>query len=164
MTKKYDYYFDKGMNFYEKGKYKKALKFLLKAEKYNKGYASINIGIVYSDYAWSLGKKERNKAKEWDKKAIAKGDCSGMNNIAVIYREEYRLKKAKKWFKRAIQCGEKESAYELAKIFLMEGKIKKAIKLLEIFKGDRLKLNISEGGQEDALVLLNRIKRKYPKK
>ncbi|MEA3491146.1 MAG: hypothetical protein U9R27_04525 [Campylobacterota bacterium] len=45
----------------------------------------------------------------------------------------------------------------MAKLYLMEGKIKKAINLLEVFEGDRLKLNISEGGQEDALKLLNQI-------
>lgn len=77
----------------------------------------------------------------------------------MMFKEEYRYKKAKKWFNQALKCGDNEAAYELAKLYLTEGKIKKAIKLLEIFKGDRVKLNVSEGAQEDALRLLNKIQK-----
>jgi len=55
--------------------------------------------------------------------------------------------------------GDNEVAYELAKMYLLEGKINKAIKLLKIFKGDRLVLSVSEGEQEDALKLLNQIEK-----
>jgi TPR repeat protein len=159
MNKKLDYYFAKGTELYEKGKFKKALRLLLKAENIETGYASLNIGNIYSDYALYQGQKNRIKSEKWFKKISKSNDCSAMHNLAVLYKESYKYKKAKKWFKKAIKCGENESAYELAKLYLMEGKIKKAIKLLEIFEGDRLKLNISEGGQEDALKLLNKIQK-----
>ena len=154
-----DEYFETAMKYFEKKDYKISLKYFLKAEKIKEGYSSLNIGYLHEEYALSLGKKARRKALQWYKKAAKTGDCSAMNNIAIMYREEYMFKKAKKWFLKSIQCGENETYYELAKLYLIEGNIKKAIQCLEVFKADRLKLNVSEGTQEDALNLLKKIQK-----
>jgi len=159
MNKKLDYYFDKGTEYYEQCKFKKALRLLLKAEKIETGSASLNIGNIYSDYAFFQGKKNRKKALLWFKKSITKDWNAGMFNIAFMYKEAHKFRKSKKWFKKSLKGGDNETAFELAKLYLMEGKIKKAINLLKIFEGNRLELNISEGVQEDALKLLKQIKK-----
>jgi TPR repeat protein len=159
MMKKFDIYFNRASEYLDDEKFKKALMFFLKAEKLQRGDVALNIGYTYDEYSIFLGKKSKKKSKKWFKKAIKYGDFGGITSIAIMYRELYKFKKSKKWFKKAIKYGDNETSYELAKLYLMEGKIKKATKLLEIFEGDRLKLNISEGGQEDGLKLLHKIKR-----
>ena len=159
MKKKAEKYFVKADKYLENNKLKKALKYFLKAELIEKGYCSLNVGYVYDRYAWKIGNKYRKKAKKWYKKSISNNDYTGYTNLGSMYREAYKLKKAKKTFKKAIKMGDNEVAYELAKMYLLEGKINKAIKLLKIFKGDRLVLSVSEGEQEDALKLLNQIEK-----
>ena len=156
---KIDEYFDSAMEYLEKKDYKMSLKYFLKTEKIKEGFSSLNIGYLYEEYSLSLGEKSGKKALKWYKKAAKTGDCSAMNNIAIMYRESYAFKKAKKWFLKSIECGANETYYDLAKLYLIEGKIKKAIQCLEVFKADRLKLNVSEGTQEDALKLLEKIQK-----
>jgi TPR repeat protein len=159
MNDKLNEYSAKGSEYLEKKEFKKALRCLLKAENIQEGYDALNIGNIYDGYSLCQARKNRKKAIKWFKKATNTGSYNGMSNLAAMYREAYKFKKAIKWLKKAIKYGDNEAAYELAKLYLMEGKIQKSIKLLEIFKGDRLKLNISEGGQEDALKLLNKIRK-----
>ena len=160
MKHKQDDFFEKGTEYYEKGEFKKALRLLLKAQKmgYKDYFSHLNIGNVYDDYAFYQGEKNRKKAKKWFKKGMALGDNSCMVNLAVSYQQENKMKKAKKWFKKVVKLGDNETGLLLAQIYLQEGKIQKAIKLLEVFKGDRLLLNMSEGGQEDGLKLLEKIR------
>ena len=159
MNKKAERNFIKADKYLEQNKLEKALKYFLKAEFIEKGYCSLNVGYTYDRYAWKVGNKYRKKAKQWYEDTIANNDITGYANLGCMYREAYKFKKAKKMFKVAIKKGDNEVALELAKLYLMEGKIKKAIKLLKIFKGNRLELNISEGGQEDAIKLLRKIQK-----
>jgi len=159
MNKKAEKYFIKADKYLENNKLKKALKYFLKAEFKEKGYCSLNVGYTYDRLAWRVGNKYRKKARLWYKYTIKNNDITGYSNLGCMYREAYKFKKAKKMFKKAIKKGDNEVAYELAKLYLLEGKINKAIKLLKIFKGDRLLLSISEGGQEDALELLKKIEK-----
>lgn len=158
MNKKLDYY-SQGIDYLDKCHLKKALRYLLKAEKIKKGYASLSIGNTYKYYALCQSKKNRKKAMKWFKLGAEVGHCGSMYNVAVEYNEAYKFKKAKKWFKKTIKCGDNEAYLELGKLYLIEGKINKAIQCLKIFKGDRLKLNISEGAQEDALKILKQIEK-----
>ncbi|MEA3491147.1 MAG: hypothetical protein U9R27_04530 [Campylobacterota bacterium] len=68
MNSKADYYATKGTEYYEQGKFKKALRLLLKAEKLEAGYVALNIGNIYDDYAFFQGKKIGKKQKSGLKK------------------------------------------------------------------------------------------------
>lgn len=118
---KLDKDFEKASKLLDNDNYKKALKFFLKSYKHGYTDRALNIGYTYE----KIGKKKQ--AKYWYKKGISKSkDLACMSNLAILYKEEHKIKKAKKWFLKALRLNDIDAGLELAKIYLQEAKINKA--------------------------------------
>jgi TPR repeat protein len=73
------------------------------------------------------------KAIEWELKAVALGEVSGLLNVGISYRLTGDLTKAQYWFERSLAAGDGCGALELAKLYRAKGsepdKVKQYLRL-----------------------------------
>ncbi len=145
---------------YEKGEYKQAFdKFMQLATDYTCPYAMQHLAIMYV-YGEGV-EQDYDKSMEWDKKSIALGNSTSMNNLAITYRMIGDIVQSKYWFEQAIQAGNIDSALPLAKLYMVSEKETDTIKKLlqQMLNGaEKDPYSFCEADIEEATMLLEQYK------
>ena len=119
--------FDKGIEYLDKGNYKVAEVYLLKALKEDKDKNTyFYLALIYGE------QKKYDLAEENYKKAIENGSVSSLNNLAILYSQQGKNELAEEYYKKAIDSGVKDAVYNLANLYYVLDEIDLAKKYYKI--------------------------------
>ena len=165
----YKEWLDTAEKYEENGEYEKAEEYYLKAAQYNKEIYMV-IGQMYYDNidkekgieklkeayekgaysaAGMLGESEEekgniNKAKEWYKKGIEKGDLYSQNSMAILYEKEKKWDEAEKLLFKGAQREDTTSIYLLILLYFETDKEAEMQKWKERLFNKPQRKNLSE--------------------
>ena len=128
--------FERACAYEESGDYERAFRLFKSLALRGDSGAQLNVGYFYDR---GLGvRRNQEKALYWYRRNYARGEASGANNIATVYRDRGDLKRAISWFLKAVEMGDDGAALELARIYLSQGKSADAKRFLKrAAKSDR---------------------------
>jgi len=94
----------------------------------------------------------------WAEKAIAAGDLTAINNLAVTFRRIGQMRKSKALFEQALAAGDLGAALDLAQIYSISDQETDRVKhYLQIVLDGEVYVTVSEGDIEEAQALLAEI-------
>ena len=141
--------YNKGIDLMKEKKYEEALELFEKA--YDKGIkdSDVQIAYLYDEL------KNKDKAVEWLKKAVKRGDKNAVHNLGAILFSEGKTIEARPYLLRSYKAGKKKLAMAIAISYTDEKNMKDALKWYEI---------ASKNGDKEAEKIVKDIKNTETKK
>ena len=141
--------YNKGIDLMKEKKYEEALELFEKA--YDKGIkdSDVQIAYLYDEL------KNKDKAVEWLKKAVKRGDKNAVHNLGAILFSEGKTIEARPYLLRSYKAGKKKLAMAIAISYTDEKNMKDALKWYEI---------ASQNGDKEAEKIVKDIKNTETKK
>ncbi len=134
------------------------LAFNLFSDAAHRGSAScmLSLGYFYDEgLATGVDKK---RAMYWYKKAYRLGSSAAASNIAILHREQARLRLMVSWWRRAIRLGDGDAELELAKCLIAGQGVRKSLSAAKQLLCSALaSTHICPAGWEEAEALLRQL-------
>jgi uncharacterized protein len=148
----------------ENGRFSAALRLLHSAAKLGEPMAMHALGYFYD--VGTGGRKNRDLAMQWYKRAYRRGFSSAANNIGTIYRDEEDYDRAFAWFNRAMALGDVSANFEIARVYVDHlDDLEKAVPYLRRVAKAKSRVEVTQWEWERAHLLLDGLKaqrlRKY---
>lgn len=100
----------------EGARYPTALRLFRAAAELGDSIAMQSLGYFYD--VGQGGRKDRDLAMQWYRRAWRRGDASSASNIGTIYRDEKDYKRAFAWFDKSIAAGDVSANFEVARVYM----------------------------------------------
>ena len=122
--------FHQASSAWDAGEFELAYKLFISASNKGDIGSMVNVGYFLDE---GIG-VDANKveALRWYRRAAIRGNASGRQNLAILYRELGNIRQAKKWFLKSLEAGDDDAALHLAKIYL-QGRTTKSQKWSRFF-------------------------------
>ena len=109
------------------------------------------LGNLYID---GVGvRRNRSLALGWYRRAYRQGYAPAASNIAIVYRDEKKLRQALAWFERAVDLKDTDANLEIAKIYIERGEGTVASRYLRRVAKAKA-AEVTEASREEAQQLL----------
>jgi hypothetical protein len=149
-----DKWFREASASWEEGRIKEAFRLFLAAAKAGDPSSQLNVGFFYDT---GLGvKKSRPQAMYWYRRAWRRGETIAATNIAIVYRDEGRLRLALRWFEKAVALGDDDAMLDMARLYA--GSLANPTKARRLLRKVLASKNVTEESQEQAARLLEQLR------
>ena len=141
---------------WESGRLKVAFDLFSKCAELGSKGCMLDLGYFYDE---GLGTAvDKQQAMWWYKKAYRLGCGASASNIAILYREQGKLRYSAQWFQRSALLGDGDSEVELAKLYISGRGVRKSLTAAKKYLKRALRSSsITPAGAEEAEELLAKV-------
>jgi len=141
---------------WERGDFERAFLLFRRCAELGQVGCMLDLGYFYDE---GVGvEQNKDEAMSWYKRAYRLGDSAAASNIAILYREQGRVRLERQWFERSAALGDGDSGLELAKLHLRERGVQRSReKAIELLSSAVRSESITEAGREEAVALLREL-------